>query len=160
MRWHNHIIVTGGLVQIFTGDILISLITSLGSVLPDKLEGKPPDSRKDYKGYWKWRSNHRKFTHWFLPYLLSIFGIKFLIWSGEIEPDLCFIGDFFIYFFCGALLHIFEDSLCGKVPVFNLKPKKGFGLELFKVGGFGEFLYSCFLLFGAYVIKNYVLNFL
>lgn len=156
MRWQNHIIVTGILTYIFTDNLLISLSTSLGAILPDKLEGKPPDSRKDYKGYWRWRSNHRRFTHWFFPYLLGIVALKFFVWNGEIEPKMYFMSDFLFYVFLGAIIHIFEDSLCGKVPVFNLKRKKGVGLELFKVGGFGELFYSCLLIAGAYMLKNFL----
>ena len=57
------------------GNFLYAAYSLFGSVLPDRLEGKPP---KESKAYWKWRSKHRQNTHWTVPYL-AIIAILFYL---------------------------------------------------------------------------------
>ncbi len=137
MKWSNHKLVTTVVVLAGTGNFLYAAYSFLGSVLPDRLEGKPP---KESKAYWKWRSKHRQTTHWTVPYLLIIATLMYLHkieiindWSWELAK--------FIIFVCvGALLHILEDALCGKVPLIWRKHK--IGLKLFKVGSSWEYFIS------------------
>ena len=65
MKWANHKLVTTVVVFAGTGNFLYAEYSFFGSVLPDRLEGKPP---KESKAYWKWRSKHRQKTHWTVPY--------------------------------------------------------------------------------------------
>ena len=51
----------------------------------------------------------------------------------------------------GALLHILEDAVCGKVPLVYLTKKTG--LKLFKVGSFREYFFAIFLVLAAWAAK-------
>lgn len=134
MKWKNHKLVTTVVVFAVTGNLLYAAYSYLGSVLPDRLEGKPP---KETKAYWQWRSKHRQTTHWTLPYLAIIAILMYLhdssiltgwAWQGALIP---------LFVSVGALLHIVEDSICGKVPLIWRKRK--IGIKLFKVGSVWEY---------------------
>jgi len=51
------------------------------------------------------------------------------------------------YILAGALLHIAEDGICGKVPIFSTKKKHG--LKLFKVGSAGEYFWTFIIVAGC-----------
>lgn len=143
MKWINHMMVTGSIVFAVTADPLLSVYSIAGSILPDKLEGKPPKSKK---AYWKWRKKHRTWTHWTVPYLFLIMLILLLRRFG-------FIGSTFwppvqipLFVLTGAVLHIIEDFFCGKVPLLSYKKK--IGLKLFAVDSFGEYFFSITLILG------------
>ena len=137
MKWANHRLVTGVLVYAGTGNVLYALYSLVGSTLPDRLEGRPP---KEKKAYWQWRSKHRQNTHWLLPYM-SLFGalmfVKDNILLSWIEKEAIMIPIFIVV---GAILHILEDGICGKVPI--LTRKKKYGIKLFKVGSSWEYFIS------------------
>jgi inner membrane protein len=50
----------------------------------------------------------------------------------------------------GALLHILEDALCGKVPF--LLPSQKVGIRLFQVGSVLEYLFSIGIVLAAYLL--------
>ena len=56
MKWRNHKLVTTVVVFAATGNLLYAAYSYLGSVLPDRLEGKPP---KETKALQKERTQRR-----------------------------------------------------------------------------------------------------
>lgn len=137
VKWVNHKLVTTAVVFAVTGNVLYAAYSYIGSVLPDRLEGRPP---KESKAYWKWRSKHRQTTHWSLPYLAVIAVLMYLheagilsgwAWQAALVP---------LFIAVGALLHIAEDGICGKVPL--IRRKKKIGVKLFKVGSAWEYFIS------------------
>ena len=152
MKWVNHQLVTTVLVYAATDSILYAGYSFLGSVLPDILEGRPP---KESKAYWKWRSKHRKNTHWTVPYLAIIALLLYLNkeailigWYWEFAKIPLFVA-------VGSLLHILEDSICGKVPLFSRKKK--IGIKLFRVGSGREYLVAYAICLAA-LYYRWVLN--
>lgn len=69
MKWLNHQIVTGFIVAAATDDAIFTASAIVGAVLPDRLEGSPP---KESSAYWKWRRNHRTWSHWPPLYIIPI----------------------------------------------------------------------------------------
>ena len=88
MKWANHKLVTTVVVFAGTGNFLYAAYSFFGSVLPDRLEGKPP---KESKAYWKWRSKHRQNTHWTVPYL-AIIAILFYLHEVGVLKDLFWVN--------------------------------------------------------------------
>ena len=141
MRWITHQTVTFALTLYITHNPLLSLVSALGSVLPDSLEFK-------IYGYpvpiWK----HRRILHWPLPYLflslISFLKAKAYTFSLPVVFRKGFPNEWqtivFIvagWFFAGAVFHILQDALCGTVPLFHPR-KRNFGKRLFTVGSFPE----------------------
>ena len=157
MKWINHQIVTGFIVCAATDDALFTASAVVGAVLPDRVEGSPP---KESSAYWKWRKRHRTWSHWPPIYLLLI-GAAQAAKNFYPEPTLAFVLNLVTYALVGALLHIAEDGLCGKIPIFT--PHKKYGLKLFKVGAWSEYFFSAliisiclFVRFGDVdLLKNY-----
>jgi inner membrane protein len=54
------------------------------------------------------------------------------------------------YLCLGALLHIAEDALCGKVPF--ITPWQKIGVKLFSVGSVTEYLFAIVLVLVCYII--------
>lgn len=134
MKWQNHQITTGFIVYAATNDALFVAASIFGAVLPDKVEGQPP---KESKAYWKWRKNHRTLSHY--PPLYFLFLVFAQIVKAYLQSPIAEIFlNIFSYVLIGALLHIAEDGICGKVPI--LDTKKRHGLKLFKVGSVGEYI--------------------
>lgn len=134
MKWQNHQIATGFIVYAATNDALMVAASIAGAVLPDRVEGQPP---KESKAYWKWRKKHRTWSHYPPLYFLLLAvaqGLKIYLQNPIAEIVL----NLFSYVLIGALLHIAEDGICGKVPI--LSTKKKHGLKLFKVGSWGEYV--------------------
>lgn len=140
MKWINHQIATGFIVYAATNDALFVAASIAGAVLPDKVEGAPP---KESKAYWKWRKKHRTWSH-FPPlyfFLLIIAQVAKIYLQNPIAEIILNIVS---YILIGALLHIVEDGLCGKVPIFSTKKKHG--LKLFKVGSWQENLFTALII--------------
>lgn len=137
MKWVNHQLVTTVLVYAGTDSILYAAYSFFGSVLPDRLEGKPP---KESKAYWRWRSKHRQTTHWTVPYLAIIAALLYLHKEGLLVDWYWEIAKIPLFVAVGSLLHIFEDCICGKVPLISRKRK--LGIKLFRVGSGREYLVS------------------
>ena len=143
MKWMNHQIVTGFIIYAATDYALFVSSGILGSVLPDKVEGAPP---KESKAYWKWRKNHRTWSHYPPLYLLLIAGLQY---AKNYYPDSTFqlAMNLLSYMLVGALLHIAEDGICGKVPIFT--PHGKHGLKLFKVGSWREYFFAALIIGGC-----------
>lgn len=140
MRWVNHQAVTGMAVYMLTGDFVYTACAMAGSVLPDRVEGKPWQA----KNYWAWRKQHRGRSHWFAPYAMA----AYVFWSIAFGPwkELALIG-FFLMF--GALCHLFEDALCGQIPLWGSRLR--IGIRLFRVGSFAECVVSLILIALLYI---------
>ncbi|MBP3723175.1 MAG: hypothetical protein J6I62_07995, partial [Selenomonadaceae bacterium] len=55
-------------------------------------------------------------------------------------------------FLFGALCHIAEDALCGKVP--TVTPNIKWGVRLFKVGSLREYVIVIVIIIAIYLFKN------
>ncbi len=142
MKWISHQIVTGFLVYAATDNALFVASSVIGAVIPDRVEGSPP---RESRAYWKWRRNHRTWSHYPPIYFALIIATQFAKTQFP-NPAAEILLTLLTYILIGALLHIAEDSICGKVPVF--KPRKKHGLKLFKVGSWQEY-FCVALIIGA-----------
>lgn len=147
MKWLNHQIVSSVIVYAATDSMVYMAYSMIGTMLPDKLEGDP----RKASDYWNWRSKHRGWSHWTVPYLFMI--AVFLLTenkklAGENFTSMAMIG---IYVMVGALLHILEDAVCGKVPLIYLTKKVG--IKLFNVGSFREYFFAIFVVIIVWLIK-------
>lgn len=140
MKWINHQIVTGFIVCTATNDALFTASSIIGAVIPDRVEGSPP---KDNSAYWKWRKRHRTWSHYPPIYIALIFAAQFAK-DYYAEPTLALAMNLLTYALVGALLHIAEDALCGKVPIFT--PHGKHGLKLFKVGTWREYFFAALII--------------
>ncbi len=140
MKWINHQIVTGFIVCTATNDALFTASSIMGAVLPDRVEGSPP---KESSAYWKWRKKHRTWSH-YPPIYLALIAAAQYAKNFYAEPTLDFILNLLTYALVGALLHIAEDGLCGKVPIFT--PHGKHGLKLFKVGTWQEYFFAALII--------------
>ena len=134
------------LVWAFTHNFLYSLIASIGSIVPDFIEGE--GFLYDYE---KWMRSHRTYSHWFVPYavlfLVSFIGMGWEVWS-LVKSELLFLPNekgkilFFILsaLSLGCLLHILEDAVSGKVPLWHPK-KRTFGVRLVRTRSFTEYVF-------------------
>jgi inner membrane protein len=122
------------------------LIASIGSIIPDFIEGE--GFLYDYE---KWMRSHRTYSHWFVPYavlfLISFIGMGWEVWS-LVKSELLFLPNekekilFFILsaLSLGCLLHILEDAVSGKVPLWHPK-KRTFGVRLVRTRSFAEYVF-------------------
>ena len=146
MKWVNHEIVTGIIVYAAVQDPLLALYSMAGAILPDKIEGNPRSG-----DYWSWRSRHRGWSHWPMLYGLLL-GLQLqLLHSGAFAAmaDMLTIG---VYLCIGALLHIAEDAVCGKVPF--LVPWQKVGIRLFTGRSVTEYLFAIVVVLGCYIIAR------
>lgn len=107
-------------------------------------------------------------SHWFIPYmsllLASVFFIAFiespdkgtilLLFFSPTPNPLLILAIFCQYLSFGALLHICEDALCGKVPLFN-PCKKDVGVRLFITGSGREYCLTVVVMFLVIVFKYF-----
>ena len=145
MKWINHQIVTGFVVYAATDNALFVASSIVGAVIPDRVEGDPP---KDNAAYWAWRRRHRTWSHYPILYL-ALIGLLLLAKEYCQSIGLNFVTttpfiDVIIFALIGALLHIVEDSICGKVPVFT--PHSKHGIKLFEVGSWKEYFFSAIII--------------
>ena len=144
MKWVNHEIVTGVIVYTVVQDPLLAVYSMAGAIIPDKVEGNPRSIN-----YRRWRSRHRGWSHWPIGYLLLFILLQQLMASGKL-PELADLNVIGSYFCIGAMLHIAEDAICGKVPF--LTPRHKIGVRLFKVGSVTEYLMAILIIIGCYII--------
>ena len=142
MKWINHQIVTGFIVGTATDDAIFTASSIVGAVLPDRVEGSPP---KENKAYWKWRKNHRTWSHYPPIYIALIAAAQ--VAKSLIPNPYNLIPTLITYALVGALLHIAEDGICGKVPIFT--PRKKYGIKLFKVGSRLEYFFVVLIILGC-----------
>jgi len=147
LKWINHQIVTGFIVCTATNDALFTASSIVGAVLPDRVEGSPP---RDSAAYWKWRKRHRTWSHYPLIYVALICAAQFAK-DYYPNPTLAVALNVVIYALVGALLHIFEDAFCGKVPIFT--PHCKHGLKLFKVGTWREYFFVALIILICLLIR-------
>ncbi len=141
MKWINHQIVTGFIIYAATNDALFVASGIIGAVIPDKVEGQPP---QESKAYWKWRKNHRTWSHYPPMYLFPIVLLQFAkIYYPD--PSIELVANLISYALVGALLHIAEDGICGRVPIFT--PHGKHGIKLFTVGSWQEYFFSAAIIF-------------
>ena len=147
MTWVSHIAVTGTIVYAVTTDPLLTAAAAVGAVLPDKVEGSPGSV-----GWSTWRSRHRGWSHWPVLYLALIGGL------AQARAYFFYDAAFFsvlTWLVIGALLHIAEDAVCGKVP--GIFPMQKIGIRLFTVGSFREYLCASFCIIVVYA-GQYILR--
>ena len=163
MKWVNHQVVTGVIVYTATEDLLLTAYSMAGAILPDKVEGNPRAG-----SYWSWRSRHRGWSHWPLLYC-ALLGLSLRLGRGDYGVtggEIAVIGT---YFAVGALLHIAEDAVCGKVPLLIaedavcgkvplLTPGDKHGVKLFAVGSFAEYFFSAGVVLVCYLAHRLVLS--
>ena len=152
MKWVNHEIVTGVIAYTASADPLLAVCSMIGAIIPDRVEGNPRSSHL----FWSWRSRHRGWSHWPLGYLL----IALLV--ARMTPNLLHPADIgmphIVFWLCvGALLHIAEDAVCGKVPL--LTPWGKHGIRLFTVGSVTEYLSAISIVLVCYLIHTHFLVF-
>lgn len=147
MKWLNHQIVTGFIVYAATDNALFVASSIVGAVIPDRVEGSPP---QESKAYWKWRKNHRTWSH-YPPLYLALMAAAQLAIQYFQNPTLELILKLFIYALVGALLHIVEDGICGKVPIFT--PRRKHGIKLFKVGSWREYFFAILIVCGCLIFR-------
>ena len=131
MKWTSHISLTATIAYAVTADPMLTAAAAVGAVLPDKIEGTPQSI-----GWSTWRSRHRGWSHWPMLYIALIGGLmqaqQYFFYDAAFFAVLAWI-------FGGALLHIAEDAVCGKVPL--LYPTQKVGIRLFTVGSLREYLF-------------------
>jgi inner membrane protein len=165
VKWYSHRIITGIFTFILTNDFVATTAAIVGSILPDKLEG-----RNQYKNFpLLYNTNeHRKFSHLLVIYVALVAVFFLLTYSMKnylilklpslvkkvISHRFTLINLYalllyvFTFFFFGALLHVLQDLLFGGVPIFT--PYQKFGLKL-KTGGVVEHI-ILFLFFVIFVL--------
>lgn len=149
--WKNHRLTTGAIVFAITGDPLAAAVAVSGSVHPDAIEGHNYEADN-------WKSNHRRWSHWFVPYLAMIAALwcaGFIMDRGcelrtpfasplELVISGCYLRaalTLMAFYPVGCLLHILEDSLFGRVPFFH-PTKRTFGIQLFKTRSIAEYAFA------------------
>lgn len=136
MKWINHQIVTGFIVYAATDNALFVASSIVGAVIPDRVEGSPPT---ESAAYWKWRKNHRTWSH-YPPLYLGLMAAAQIAIEYFQNPKVELVLSLLIYALVGAVLHIVEDGICGKVPVFT--PRRKHGIKLFTVGSWREYFFA------------------
>ena len=147
MKWINHQIVTGFIVYAATDNALFVASSIIGAVIPDRVEGSPPT---ESAAYWKWRKNHRTWSH-YPPLYLGLMAAAQIAIEYFQNPKIELALSFLIYALVGALLHIVEDGICGKVPVFT--PRRKHGIKLFTVGSWKEYFFAGLIVCGCLLFR-------
>ena len=150
MTWVSHRLLTGTVVAIATHNIGAVIASVVGSVFPDRIE-------QWFLG--SWQRHHRKTSHWWILYLLpcvvicmmfrKIYGVYPWQWNLHFQP--LFLA---FWFFAGCIIHILEDSICGKIPVFDPHKPKYLFPRLFYTGSFGETVFV--ILCVSILLKQFV----
>ncbi len=166
MTGKGHRISTFAFVAGATASPVAAVFSLLGSTFPDSSE---------YLIFGKKRNRyHRRYTHWFIPWLVMavtcfsragwiVPRLSALIDGREAHRDVWACAGFWLM---GCVLHIFEDAWCGTVPF--LRPwKRDIGLHVFRMSpNFGELSYgektfilcSIILAVIAFVIRSFTLK--
>ena len=146
MTWVSHIALTSTIAYAVTADPMLTAAAAVGAVLPDKIEGTPAR-----QGWRTWRSRHRGWSHWPMLYLALIGALT------QAKAYFFYDATFFAvltWIFGGALCHIAEDAVCGKVPL--LYPTQKVGIRLFTVGSFREYLFAIFCIIIVYAMQYFL----
>ena len=149
MKWVSHEIVTGVAVYAWTGSLVPMACAMAGAVLPDWIEGKGGGMRLPWRGMLA----HRGWSHWPLVYVLALLALEAAAKDGAAGAAGLVEAARFVL--VGALFHIAEDALCGKVPL--LHPRKKVGVRLFRVGSFAEYIFALVLVLAFYAVGRLLL---
>lgn len=147
MKWINHQIVTGFIVYAATDNALFVASSIVGAVIPDRIEGSPPT---ESAAYWKWRKNHRTWSH-YPPLYLGLMAAAQIAIEYFQNPKVELVLSLLIYALVGAVLHIVEDGICGKVPIFT--PRRKHGIKLFTVGSWREYFFAGLIVCGCLLFR-------
>ncbi|WP_028844211.1 metal-dependent hydrolase [Thermodesulfovibrio thiophilus] len=158
VTWKSHKIVTFCVVYVLSHNPVFSLLAAIGSVVPDLIEGRGFVSMNPYKQY-RWQQNHRKLSHWCIPYIAICLICLFILRQNSLKvysvmhlnqflqfPELLLVLWISFAVSSGAVMHIFEDALSGKVPLFNPK-RKNFGIRLIPVNSLFELIFTLTVVF-------------
>ncbi len=177
MKWINHKILTGSIVFFLTGNPLSTCIAIAGSIFPDAIEGFNFSSPQ-------WKKRHRTYSHWITPYLIILFtcllfppyfypihlnslnlsqlsSLLFIaIEKNKILtlPALSILSYILFFFTSGAILHILEDALTGKVPSPVHPKKRTLSFKLFPTGSFQEYCFTLFTSSLLLFVKIFLTN--
>lgn len=143
MKWVSHITLTATIAYAVSADPMCTAAAAVGAVLPDKIEGAPGSV-----GWSTWRSRHRGWSHWPMLYLALIGGLAHA--HTYFFYDTAFFA-VLTWLLIGALLHVAEDAVCGKVPF--LYPTQKVGIRLFTVGSFREYLFVLICIVVIYAVQ-------
>jgi len=149
VKWVSHEIVTGVAVYAWTGSLVPMACAMAGAVLPDWIEGKGGGMRLPWRGMLA----HRGWSHWPLVYVLGLLALEAAAKDGAAGAAGLVEAARFVL--VGALFHIAEDALCGKVPL--LHPRKKVGVRLFRVGSFAEYIFALVLVLAFYAVGRLLL---
>lgn len=158
----SHAIMSFALVYGVTGKAVPASLASAGALFPDWIE------RVVYGK--KWMKYHRKWSHWFVPYLGFAWWLKRYIdgiplsailknMGGTVYLSLdrstadMVLGFVVFWLIVGCLLHILEDAFFGPVPVFIPWRKHRLIFQLFRTGGVAESIISRLSLILAVVLR-------
>ena len=147
MKWVSHVVLTGTVAYAVTSDPLPAAAACVGAVLPDKIEGTPGSV-----GWNTWRSRHRGWSHWPMLYLALLGALTHA--GAYFFYDAVFFSAL-TWLLLGALCHIAEDAVCGKVPA--LFPTQKIGIRLFTVGSLREYLFVLFCIVVVYA-AHYIIR--
>jgi len=149
-------------VFLVTGDPAAALASTLGSTLPDAVEGIGASRRRRRITRFL-NLSHRGISHWYMVYhipILTLLAIDRGILPLPVNTP-HFFSHFFpwqylppmiSFFFVGACLHILGDALCGTVP--GLIPgSRRVGIRLFKVNSIRETLLVFPVSFAAIMLR-------
>lgn len=162
MKWINHKAITFSVTYYLSGNIFYSLISALGAIFPDWIEGF------DYKNP-NWKKNHRTYSHWCFSYILILlittlfFVAKFQISFSDIKKivslkvapldNLTYLAyGLFFWFIAGCLFHIIQDAFTGGIPVFS-PTKKVKWLSVIKTGTIWEYIASIIIVVLTFVLR-------
>lgn len=132
MEWHNHKFTTAVSVYATTGNLELTIMSTVGSIIPDILE---------LGGI----LNHRSYTHLYIIYLIPLFTVYITL---NINHYLFFIIGVLI----GCLIHIAEDSLSKSGVPYNIfDMKKKYALNLYTTHHASEYLIT-FAIIAAFTL--------
>ena len=128
---------TGTLVAVATHNMGAVIASVVGSVFPDRIE-------QWFLG--SWQRHHRRTSHWWILYLLPCIAsclqfyrkFGFYPWQARTHYEPLFL---LFWFLAGCCIHILEDSICGKIPIFNPNKPKFLFPRLFYTGSLGEIIF-------------------
>lgn len=162
MKWINHKAITFSAVYYLSGNVFYSLISALGAVFPDWVEGF------DYLNP-NWKKRHRTYSHWWALYVavlvvvtffffskfhIDLRGIKEVVVSKTVPlNDIVYLSySIFFWFTVGCLFHIAQDALTGSIPVFS-PTKKVRWFRVARTGTVWEYAISIALVILIFVLK-------
>jgi len=165
MTWISHKLITFSVMFAFTHNLFFAFVSAMGAIIPDLFEGKGYASVNPFEQE-RWRQKHRTYTHWFIPYL-TVFIVCWLVIKENPMlihpykniavflslPKHISVSWILSALSFGALMHILQDAVSGKVPLLNPKVKN-FGIRLIPVRSFFEFAVTLLLTAGLLLLKR------